>query len=76
MRRLWLTVCFVIAGCAPAVHPQCGVMGAEQDCNDEACVRCADHCGDECTALESNPPLFQCPDGESWSALTVCPSGG
>jgi hypothetical protein len=35
----------------------------------EACEACIRACGDECVALEMNPPYYMCPDGEGWSAI-------
>ncbi len=73
MTRLLSATFVLFVGCAPAVSPQCGAAPAEYDCTYEECMACVNHCGDDCMALESNPPVFSCPDEEDF---TECAAGG
>ena len=48
--------------------------GSESDeCHVQACVLCGEACSQPCNKLESWPGQYECPRGESFDVMTVCP---
>jgi hypothetical protein len=48
-------------------------VSESDECHVQACVLCGEACSQPCNKLESNPLQYECPGGETFDVMMVCP---